>query len=305
MGLFPEQIRVLERGWLSSNNILFLEGEEAALIDSGYVTHAPATVALVRDALDGRRLTRLINTHSHSDHIGGNAALAKAFGCRITIPAEMEQAVANWDEAALLLAPTAQNAAPFLHDDTVAAGDELQLGGLAWEAIAVPGHDMSALAYYNPERRILISGDALWRNGFGVVFPELAGAAGLRATRDTLERLSRLPIGVVIPGHGAPFAEVDDALSRAFARLAAFEADGERLARHAVKVVFTFWLLERRRIATPDLPEFLAGVSLYRDLNARYFRQSFDALADWLIQDLARAGVVRCEGDQVVAADGV
>jgi glyoxylase-like metal-dependent hydrolase (beta-lactamase superfamily II) len=304
MTLLPDSLRVLERGWLSSNNILCLEGESATLVDTGYVAHAEQTLALVRHGLAGRGLARIVNTHSHSDHIGGNAALAAAFGCRIAIPEGIAPAVAEWDEAALLLAPTAQSAARFAHDEVVRDGDELEMGGLAWKAIAAPGHDMHALVFHNAERRILISGDALWRNGFGVIFAELMGTApALAATRDTLERIGRLAVDVVVPGHGAPFAEFDSAMELAWSRLAAFEADGERLARHAVKVVFSFWLMEKRRFPVADLPEFLAGVSLYREINARYFRQPFDALAGWLIRDLERAGAVRREGDQIVAAD--
>jgi glyoxylase-like metal-dependent hydrolase (beta-lactamase superfamily II) len=82
--MLPANLLVFERGWLSSNNILFLEGEQAALIDSGYVSHASQTVALLEHALAGRRLTRLLNTHSHSDHIGGNAAVSRGLrlSCR-------------------------------------------------------------------------------------------------------------------------------------------------------------------------------------------------------------------------------
>ncbi len=305
MNLLPNSIRVLERGWLSSNNILCLEGESATLVNSGYVAHAGQTLALVRQALEGRRLARLVNTHSHSDHIGGNAALAAAFGCRIAIPEGIAPAVAEWDEAALLLAPTAQSAARFAHDEVVQAGDELEMGGLTWQAISAPGHDMHALVFYNPERRILISGDALWRNGFGVLFAELMGTApALAATRVTLERIGRLVVDLVIPGHGAPFAEFDAAMEQAWSRLAAFEADGERLARHAVKVVFSFWLMEKRRFPAADVPGFLASVALYREINARYFHQPFDALAEWLIRDLERAGALRRDGDHLVAADG-
>jgi glyoxylase-like metal-dependent hydrolase (beta-lactamase superfamily II) len=305
LNLLPHSIRVLERGWLSSNNILFLEGDSATLVDSGYVSHAEQTVALVRHALEGRRLARLVNTHSHSDHVGGNAALAEAFGCRIAIPEGIAPAVAEWDEAALLLAPTAQSAARFAHDEVVQDGAELQMGGLAWKAIAAPGHDMHALVFYNAERRILISGDALWRNGFGVLFAELMGTApALAATRDTLERIGRLSVDLVIPGHGAPFAEFDAAMEQAWSRLAAFEADGERLARHAVKVVFSFWLMEKRRFPAADVAGFLASVALYREINARYFRQPFDALAEWLIRDLERAGALRRDGGHLVAADG-
>jgi glyoxylase-like metal-dependent hydrolase (beta-lactamase superfamily II) len=305
MPRLPDSIRVLERGWLSSNNVVFLEGGRAQLVDSGYVTHAEQTVALVRHALDGRTLARVINTHSHSDHIGGNAALARGFGCRIAIPAGIAPAVVEWDESALLLAPAAQSAARFAHDEEIADGDELELGGRAWRALAVPGHDMHALAFYDEPNRILISGDALWRNGFGVVFATLIGdATALAVTRATLEKLSRLAIDIVIPGHGAPFDDVDDAFKRAFERIAAFEADPQRLGKHALRVLFSFWLLERRAIAARELPRLLSSVSLYREINDRFFRQSYDELASWLVRDLERAGVVRREEDRIVAASG-
>lgn len=189
--MLPASLLVLERGWLSSNNVVCLEGDEAALIDSGYVTHAAQTVALLERALDGRRLTRLLNTHSHSDHIGGNAAVSKAFACQVIVPVGIDATIAEWDEEALLLSPLGQSAARFRHDATIAGGDEIELGGLNWHSIAVPGHDMDALAFHNAERRILISGDALWRDGFGVIFPNCSAirmtpaASRRRAKRST------------------------------------------------------------------------------------------------------------------------
>ena len=167
----PASMLVLERGWLSANNILFFDGDKATLVDSGYVTHAEQTVELVHNALAGRQLTRLLNTHSHSDHIGGNAALKEAFDCEIIVPAGLHAVIAEWDKDALLLSPLGQQSARFQHDRLIGANDEVEMGGLNWQALAVPGHDMEALAYYNPEKRILISGDALWENGFGVIFP--------------------------------------------------------------------------------------------------------------------------------------
>ena len=116
----PDSIQVIERGWLSSNNIVFLEGEQAALIDSGYVSHAAQTVALLEHALAGRRLTRLLNTHSHSDHIGGNAAVSDAFGCQVIVPHGIDATIAEWNEEALLLSPLGQSAARFRHDATIA-----------------------------------------------------------------------------------------------------------------------------------------------------------------------------------------
>jgi glyoxylase-like metal-dependent hydrolase (beta-lactamase superfamily II) len=294
--MLPENLLVLERGWLSSNNIVFLEGEQAALIDSGYVTQAQQTVALLEHALAGRRLTRLLNTHSHSDHIGGNAAVSAAFGCQVIVPHGIDATIAEWDEEALLLSPLGQSATRFRHDATIAAGDESELGGLNWRAIAVPGHDMDALAFHNPERRILISGDALWRNGFGVIFSEILGhpedAGGLKAARETLDVLARLPVEVVIPGHGAPFIEVDDAFERAYRRLAAFEQDIDLLVWHALKVILAFALLERRQLPRADLPDFLAGLSFCQSVNARYLNLSNQALAQRLVRDLIRVGTL-------------
>jgi glyoxylase-like metal-dependent hydrolase (beta-lactamase superfamily II) len=299
----PSQIVVLERGWLSSNNILFLEGEDATLVDSGYVTHAPQTVALLRQALEGRRLRRLVNTHSHSDHIGGNAAVKREFDCSITIPEGIEEAVANWDEHALMLTPTQQTAEYFRHDATLRGGDMLEMGGLLWEALAVPGHDMHALAFYCADERILVSGDALWRDGFGIIFAELIGVEnGIEATRGTLEMLGGLAIDVVIPGHGSPFDDVEEALDRAFQRLAAFESDSGRLARHALKVLFTFMLLEKRQLPIAGLARYLTEVPLCRHINARFLRRTPEALTDWLINDLQHAGVLRLDGECIIAA---
>lgn len=298
----PGSIHVLERGWLSANNIVLFDGAEATVVDSGYQTHGAQTVALISEALHGRRLARLINTHSHSDHIGGNALLQRTFGCEISVPAGMLPAVAAWDEDALLLTTAAQTAERFHADHALHPGDSVAMGGLEWRAIAAPGHDMDALVFHCPDRRILISGDALWRDGFGILFAEVLGTGdGIGATRRTLEAIARLPVDVVIPGHGAPFVEFDDALARAFGRLRAFEEDGARMARNAIRACVTFSLLDARSIRLETLAEHLASVPLYREANARFLGLTPDALADWLVAELVRAGVARRERDLLVA----
>jgi len=298
----PASLLVLERGWLSANNIIGLDGPQAEMIDSGYVTHAEQTIALVRHALDGRRLLRLLNTHSHSDHIGCNAAVQSAFGCRIRIPAGIARSVEQWDESALLLTATDQRCDRFRHDETLAAGERFSFGGFEWQALAAPGHDMDALMFHCAEHRLLISGDALWRDGFGVQFPELMGLAdGLANTRATLEAIGRLPVDLVIPGHGSPFVDVGEALKRAFARLAAFEDDAERMARNAIRACLSFSLMECRSTALDALPDYLEQVPLYRELNRRYLRLAPDSLASTLAGDLVRAGVARIDNGMLHA----
>ena len=62
--------------------------------------------------------------------------------------------------------------------------------------------------------------------------------------------LAALAIRTVIPGHGEPFAgdEVRAALDRAFSRLAHFENDSLRVARHALKVMLMFALLDKQSL---------------------------------------------------------
>ncbi len=298
----PESLLVIERGWLSANSIVSFDGGDAAVVDSGYVTHAAQTVELVAHAVRGRRLKRLINTHSHSDHIGGNAALQARFGCEIIVPAGLHATIAEWDENALLLSPLGQQAARFQHDSLIRAGDEISLGDLNWQALAVPGHDMEALAFYNPERRILISGDALWENGFGVIFSELLGEAdGIAITRATLEMLSRLPIDIVIPGHGSPFAGVDAAFARAFRRVDSFAADIDKLAWHAIKVLVSFAMLERHRLPAEDFPEFVLGLPFAVSINIRYLNLPEDQLVERIERELLLVDALRREDGFLVA----
>lgn len=299
----PASMRVLQRGWLSSNNILFIGRDQTALVDSGYLTHAAQTVALVRHGLQGRPLDRLINTHLHSDHCGGNAALQREYGCRTTIPASEADKVRCWDEQALTFAATGQQCARFGFDDTLQAGDMLTLGDLQWQALGAPGHDPHSLILYCAQERLLISADALWENGFGVIFPELDGESGFAEARATLELIAGLDVRLVIPGHGAPFAGVRKALDYAFSRIDYLAADPLRNAQNAVKVLLKFLLLERRQIALAEVPQLLSEIRLFAQSNSRYLQQPPTVLAQWAISQLVKAGAATISDDMLVNCD--
>jgi glyoxylase-like metal-dependent hydrolase (beta-lactamase superfamily II) len=298
----PPQVRVFVRDWLSSNNILLNGRGGHVLIDSGYGRHAPLTLALLAtpQGLGAAPLARLVNTHCHSDHMGGNAAIKAHYGCPIALPDGEAPLIDAWDENTLLLAYTDQRADRFAYDEVIRAGETHVWGDLEWQALAAPGHDMGALVFFNPEHRILVSGDALWANGYGFVMPREIDARALPATRATLEMLAALDVRVVIPGHGEPFADVGAALERAFARTAAFEADSLRVARHALKVVLTFALLDQRRLPLSGMPAYIDRVGIYRDFNARFFRLSPHALAERLVAELEKVHAARREDGWLV-----
>jgi len=298
----PDSIQVIERGWLSANNVVLHERDEVVVVDSGYGAHAAQTVALIERALSGKRLARLVNTHCHSDHMGGNAAIQREFGCRTSITEGEAPLIDRWDDQALLLAIADQRAERFRFDDTFRDGDALQMGGLEWRVIAAPGHDTHAVMFHCPEARVLISGDALWENGFGVVFPQLFGRdTALAETRATLEAIARLEADTVIPGHGRPFGGASAALERAFYRLEGYEEDITRLARHCAKVMLSFSLLEKRSMPLAELPAYVARVPILAELNSRYLGMRPAEMAEWLVNELERAGAARREEGLLVA----
>lgn len=274
------------------------------MVDSGYVTHSPQTLALVAQVLREHdragRLNRLINTHLHADHCGGNAALQQAYRCRITIPAAEADKVARWDEDALSYRATGQQCPPFRFDDTCQDGDTLQLGDLTWAALATPGHDPHALILYCAQEGILISADALWRDGFGVIFPELEGNSGFAEARATLDLIAALDLRLVIPGHGAPFTDINAALSRARSRLDYLQADPLRNAKNSVKVMLKFLLLEKHAIPLAQVPVMMADIPLLATCNRRYFSLSHAALADWAVAQLVKAGAAATDGEMLV-----
>ena len=251
---------------MSSNNILLRGREGDVLVDSGHTTHAPLTLALLASerGLRDAPLALLVNTHCHSDHVGGNAAIAQRYRCPVAVPAAEAPLVERWDGRALLYDYCDHRIDRFSVDHELAPEATYVWGDLEWQALAAPGHDMGALVFFNAEHGILISGDALWERGFGFVMPTEIDPAALPATRATIDMLAGLDLRVVIPGHGEPFTAVAAAIERARSYLDSFERDSLRVARHALKVNLMFTLLDRQRMALADVPDYLEHIGIYR-----------------------------------------
>lgn len=302
-------LSVLERGWLSSNNVL-LHGtpdEASVLVDTGHCLHADQTVALVEhllQALPGqaRRLGRVVNTHLHSDHCGGNARLAAhCAGLEICVPVGEFEAVRAWNEERLGYRDCGQRIERFAAQSALAPGETLTVGGRNWQALAAPGHDPHALMLFEPEHGVLISGDALWQQGFGVIFPELgpqADGRGFAEAAEVLARIERLPVRRVIPGHGSPFTDVAEALQRARERLGSFQTDPLRHARHAARVLLKYHMLEEQRQTLAALLGWATQTPLMTGLHDRL--GAGQSMAGWVqavVDDLVRSGALHMAWD--------
>ena len=298
----PHGISVFERGWLSSNNVLLNDGRDAVLVDTGYCTHAEQTLSLVTHALGERPLAQLVNTHLHSDHCGGNGALQARYPRLVTaIPPGASQAVADWDEPALGHARFGQSIVRFGFDRLLQPGSTEHLAGRDWQVHAAPGHDPDAVLLFQPDTGVLISGDALWENGFGVVFPELNGRSGFNDVAATLDVIERLGPSVVIPGHGGVFTDVSAALARARTRLDSFVQHPQRHLRHAAKVLVKYKLLEMGTTTHANLHEWALATHALGDLHriSAGAPPQFNEWVDELLADLVRSGAAKVDNGWV------
>lgn len=300
----PPGVAVFERGWLSSNNILFAGGDRAALVDSGYCTHADQTLALVGRALGGRPLDLLLNTHLHSDHCGGNAALQSAYtSVETRIPPGLAEHVRNWDPVALTYAPTGQQCPRFRIEGLLEPQAEVLLGDRHWQVHAAPGHDPHSVILFEPRSRTLISADALWENGFGVIFQELEGEHAFDEVAKTLDLIESLRPLAVIPGHGKVFSEVARSLAQARRRLDGFARDPAKHAVHAAKVLLKFKLLELQRLRSTEFTQWASAASYFGMVHRRWFSSvDLDSWMEQLVDDLVRSGAARRDGGYILNA---
>ena len=145
----------------------------------GLLLHDPATGATasvdapeeqpILDALARRgwRLSHILTTHHHNDHVAANDALKRRFGVTIIGPA--------------------RETIPGI-DRKVDGGDSFDFAGRRVEVIATPGHTVGHICFHLPEEKLLFAADTLFALGCGRIFE--GTPAGMW---DALSRLAALP----------------------------------------------------------------------------------------------------------------
>jgi glyoxylase-like metal-dependent hydrolase (beta-lactamase superfamily II) len=300
--MLPQRLRFIERDWLSANHVIGLDHDGATIIDTGYAKHAALTLDLVEHTLKSngqKHLKRIINTHLHSDHCGGNALLKAHYGCEIVITESEWNSVMDWDPKTLSFVGTGQRCERFVPDRSYQAGQTLHFGEIDWQVLAAPGHDPHSTILYAPNEKILISADALWENGFGITFPELIGQSGFAEQAAVLDLIEALDVKLVIPGHGSMFTDVSGALIRARSRLQAMQEPPQRNCRAVLKVLMKFALLDEERMHLPSLAQRFSQAA-YIVGAAQSLGMTLDEAMRWSVSELVRQGEVRMDGDWVI-----
>jgi hydroxyacylglutathione hydrolase len=192
MALEIEKITV---GPLQSNCILIYDSEskEAAVVDPG--DEADRIIDRTKEL--GLKITSILLTHTHGDHIGAVGALKDFSGAPVYVHPEEKDWLDNPDKnlSALLGLPITAPAA----DKTMKDSDIIHIGSEKFEVLHTPGHSPGGVCFYR--RGILISGDLLFRESIGRT--DLPGGDMATIKKSLQSKIMKLPGETLCyPGHG-------------------------------------------------------------------------------------------------------
>ncbi len=255
----------IERGYLNGNHFV-LPGPEPVLIDTAYASGWNRTQAeLAALGVEPARVRLIINTHTHSDHIGANRRIQEASGCEIALHPLGAGFIRAGDTWSTWLRYYDQEADYFAPTRDLQDGETVRVGTYELTVLHTPGHASDGIVLYHPGHKVLISSDTLWEKDLAVMTLGVEGPDAVEKALASIERLAGLEARAVFPGHGAPFSDFQGAISHARKRYQAYLKDPERVWRDQLKRIFIFTLLMdgapdelkffERLLATPWFPE--------------------------------------------------
>jgi glyoxylase-like metal-dependent hydrolase (beta-lactamase superfamily II) len=169
-------------------------GDHAVIVDPG--EEAPRLLQAIEDA--GVTLDAILLTHTHFDHVGAVAPVARETGAPVYCP-QLEVPVLQ-DVMAFVPWPGFGPYESWDPEHTVAGGETLELAGLTFDVVFTPGHSPGHVTYAVRDESALFSGDVLFQDSVGRI--DLPGGDGPTLMRSIATLLERFDDETVVyPGH--------------------------------------------------------------------------------------------------------
>jgi glyoxylase-like metal-dependent hydrolase (beta-lactamase superfamily II) len=188
------------------------KGSSWTLVDTGLPgTHVATLAYLSKIKVEPTAVKKILLTHLHRDHTGSLKVLAEKTRARV---------FAHWIEAAYIGldpkydGPGTPPAEPFTVDETLKDGDSVDAaGGLI--AYHTPGHTPGHTAYYQPERKLLFSGDLFFGDGHGVMLTPPDFTHHTPTATISARRMAQLSVDSLMTYHGGPILQKGGSAVRA------------------------------------------------------------------------------------------
>lgn len=185
---------------------------DLSIVDTGLTGKGSYKVDSIKAlGIEPADVKRVIMTHTHLDHIGCLAEIQKAFpGAELWVHKLEADLLEKGDDRAVYgmemfkgMCQTqfglAADAFTFNVDRKLEGGETLEIGGMIWDVLHIPGHSMGGIALYEPVGKILIPGDVVYAD-YAIGRFDLFGADAAQL-KDSLNKLAKLDVDILLPGH--------------------------------------------------------------------------------------------------------
>lgn len=298
----PSHYRMLffQRTYPSANMVV-VPGPRPLLIDTGFGSDIAATERLLRDAdLPPERLALIVNTHYHSDHVGGNSALQQRYGLPIAAHRWDAALINQRDREACAADWLDQPIEPYQVDIALADGAHLDTGALTLQVLHMPGHTLGQIALYAPETGELACGDALHGDDVAWINPFREGAGALERALESLDRLASLPLRRAYSGHGPAIEQPQAALDRCRRRYEQWIREPQKIAWHACKRILTYALMLRPPLTEAEVRDYALSCPWFYDYSRHVFELDPQEFFAPLLAELVRAGALRVQDGRMI-----
>lgn len=281
-------------------NVVLLHGPRPVLVDTGHAGDVAALFAWLRDeGVAPDSLALVVNTHHHSDHVGGNPAL-QALGVPLATGAAEAEAINRRDPEACDSAWLRQPVHPYRIDRALAPDEVIDTGAVRWRVIPTPAHSPGHVSLFAPDPGLLVAGDLFHGDDTGWPPPPSRLPDALGLAEASLARVAALAPRAAVSGHGAPIDDPAAAIAAARDRVARWRAAPDRAAWHAAKRIFAHALIVSGGMTRAQAEDELRAAPWLAAYAADWLGAPVDALIPVLFEQLVRAGA-SWSGDRLMA----
>lgn len=290
-----------ERKFPSANMIL-IKDQFPLLIDTGFGSDVKDTVELIKgEGVPPEELHLIVNTHYHSDHVGGNYFLQKNYQVPIAAHKWDAHLINSFDPESCSAEWLDQPVEPYRIDTKLSDNEEINTGNKTLKVLHTPGHTLGHISLYEPEEKILICGDLFHKNDIGWLNIFREGVSSIQLSIESLDRLSKLQINQAFSGHGPQMMNPLDVIDSTRERLEKWLRMPDKISWHACKRIFSFTLIIKNGLARDEIDNYLLKCGWFQDFARYSFQRQPEEFIPILLEEMIRSRAASWHNNHLMA----